>query len=51
MVTLKTGKVNDLETFYPTDVLDTAYEILPFWVMRMMLLGIYMTGKSPFKIR
>jgi valyl-tRNA synthetase len=29
--------------------METGYDILPFWVMRMMLLGIYMTGKSPFK--
>ena len=49
VVTLKTNKVGDFEYYYPTAVLDTAYEILPFWVMRMMLLGIYLTGKSPFK--
>lgn len=35
--------------FYPTQVMETGYDILPFWVMRMMMLGIYMTGKSPFK--
>ena len=28
--------------------METGYDILPFWVMRMMLLGIYKTGKSPF---
>ena len=35
--------------YYPTSVMETGYDILPFWVMRMMLLGIYVTGKSPFK--
>jgi valyl-tRNA synthetase len=35
--------------FYPTSVMETGYDILPIWVVRMMLLGIYMTGKSPFK--
>ncbi len=49
VVTLKTSKQGDFDVYYPTDVMETAYDILPFWVMRMMLLGIYMTGKSPFK--
>ncbi len=49
VVTLKTNKPGDFEYYYPTSVLETAYEILPFWVMRMMMLGIYLTGKSPFK--
>jgi len=40
---------NDFKIFYPTDVLDTAYEILFFWVARMVMLGIYLTGKPPFK--
>ncbi|MDA1080028.1 MAG: class I tRNA ligase family protein, partial [bacterium] len=46
--TLKTTKPGDFERFYPTTVMETGYDILPFWVMRMMLLGIYLTGKSPF---
>lgn len=49
VLTLKTGQEGDFETYYPTDVMETAYDILPIWVVRMMLLGIYMTGKSPFK--
>ena len=49
VVTLKTNKPGDFETYYPTNVMETAYDILPFWVMRMMMLGIYMTEKSPFK--
>ena len=49
VVTLKTTNEGDFETYYPTTVMETAYDILPFWVMRMMMLGIYLTGKSPFK--
>lgn len=49
VVTLKTNGENMYKYYYPTTVMDTGYDILPFWVMRMMLLGIYMTGKSPFK--
>lgn len=48
VVTLKNNKTQDFERFYPTSVMETGYDILPFWVMRMMLLGIYMTGKTPF---
>lgn len=34
--------------FYPTSVMETGYDILPWWVCRMMMLGLYMTGKTPF---
>lgn len=47
-ITLVTHGKDDLKRFYPTSVMETGYDILPFWVMRMMLLGIYKTGKSPF---
>lgn len=49
VVTLKTNKDKDFEYYYPTSVMNTGYDILPIWVMRMMLLGIELTGKSPFK--
>lgn len=49
VVTLKTNKKGDFEKFYPTSVMETGYDILPFWVMRMMLLCSYLTGKSPFR--
>jgi len=49
VLTLKTNKPGDFDAYYPTDIMETAYDILPFWVMRMMLLSIYLTGKSPFK--
>jgi valyl-tRNA synthetase len=38
-----------LSTFYPTDVLVTAFDIIPFWVARMLMLGLHFTGKVPFK--
>ena len=49
VATLKTGKPNDFETFYPTTVMNTGYDILPFWVMRMILMGVFLTQKEPFK--
>jgi valyl-tRNA synthetase len=47
--TLMTGKKGDFERFYPTDVMETGYDILPIWVLRMLLMGFYKTGKTPFK--
>ena len=41
-------KTEDLEYFYPTDVLVTAYDIIFFWVIRMVFSGYAHTGKSPF---
>jgi valyl-tRNA synthetase len=38
----------DLRTFYPTDVMETGFDILFFWVARMVMLGLRMTGKIPF---
>jgi valyl-tRNA synthetase len=35
--------------FYPTSVMETGYDILFFWVARMMMLGLYATKKVPFK--
>ncbi len=39
----------DFKTFYPTDVMETAGEIIFFWVSRMIMLGLYITGEVPFK--
>ncbi len=41
-------KTEDLEYFYPTDVLVTGYDIIFFWVIRMVFSGYEQTGKSPF---
>jgi valyl-tRNA synthetase len=39
----------ELERYYPTSVLVTAFDIIFFWVARMMMMGIHFTGKVPFK--
>lgn len=39
----------DFKKFYPTDVMETAGEIIFFWVSRMIMLGLYITGEVPFK--
>jgi valyl-tRNA synthetase len=38
----------DMQTFYPTSVMETGYDILFFWVARMMMFGCYLTGVEPF---
>lgn len=35
--------------FYPTTVMETGYDIARAWVARMLMLGVYVTGKPPFK--
>ena len=39
----------ELSRFYPASDLETAYDILFFWVARMMMMGIHFMGKPPFK--
>ncbi|MDZ4232003.1 MAG: class I tRNA ligase family protein, partial [Candidatus Pacearchaeota archaeon] len=46
---LKFPQGKDYKEFYPTSVMETAYDILFFWVARMMMLSLYRTGKVPFK--
>lgn len=41
-------KTEDFEYFYPTSVLVTGYDIIPFWVSRMIFSGVEHTGKAPF---
>src|SRR5690606_4096243 len=41
-------KSQDLATFYPTSVLETGYDIIFFWVARMIMLGLKFTGEVPF---
>lgn len=41
-------KTKELETYYPTDVLVTGFDIIFFWVARMMMMGLHFTGKEPF---
>ena len=42
-------ETHDLKAFYPTTLLNTGFDILFFWVARMMMLGIAMTGEVPFR--
>ncbi|PBL02897.1 hypothetical protein ARMGADRAFT_981815 [Armillaria gallica] len=42
-------KTLDFEKFYPSSLLETGWDILFFWVARMVMLGIKLTGKVPFK--
>ncbi len=42
-------KTEDYNRFYPTTIMETGWDILFFWVARMIMLGIYCTGKPPFK--
>ncbi|WP_010298951.1 valine--tRNA ligase [Candidatus Odyssella thessalonicensis] len=39
----------ELKRYYPTDVLDTGFDIIFFWVARMMMMGLYFIGDVPFK--
>lgn len=39
----------DLKTFHPTSVLETGYDILFFWVARMILMSTFLLGEVPFK--
>ena len=42
------NSTQDMSNFYPFSMLETGWDILFFWVVRMILLGIKLTGKSPF---
>lgn len=37
------------DTFYPTSIMETSYDILEVWVLRMIMFGIYKEGKIPFR--
>lgn len=47
--TLKYPDHADFKKFYPTSVMETAGEIIFFWVARMIMLGLYVTNNVPFK--
>ncbi len=48
-ITLDYPDGDDFKDYYPTSVMETGHDILPFWVIRMVMLGIYRTGEIPFK--
>ena len=41
---------SDLARFYPASCLETGYDILFFWVARMVMMGLELTGESPFQV-
>jgi valyl-tRNA synthetase len=43
------NETRELKTFYPTTVLDTGYDILFFWVARMLMAGLHFMKKVPFR--
>ncbi|MBI1862798.1 valine--tRNA ligase [Candidatus Microgenomates bacterium] len=47
--TLKTTQPGDFDFFYSTSVMETGYDILPWWVCRMLMIGLYATDAVPFK--
>lgn len=47
--TLRVNRPGDNEYFYPTSVMETGYDILPWWVCRMIMLGLYATDNVPFR--
>ena len=49
LTTLNYPDSEDFKYFYPTSVMETGWEIIRFWVSRMIMFGIYLTGKPPFK--
>ncbi|HPD73931.1 MAG TPA: valine--tRNA ligase [bacterium] len=49
IATLRYPDSEDFKYFYPTSVMETGWEIIRFWVSRMIMFGIYLTGKPPFK--
>jgi len=43
-------ETEDFKQFYPTDTLVTGYDILFFWVARMIMAGLHFTGSAPFSV-
>lgn len=48
LVTLGYPDSDDFKRFYPTTVMETGWEIIRLWVSRMIMFGMYATGKPPF---
>lgn len=49
LITLGYPDSKDFKYFYPTSVLETGWDILRLWISRMIMFGIYLTDKPPFK--
>jgi valyl-tRNA synthetase len=42
--------MNDYQRFFPTSVLETGYDILFFWVARMVMMSLHFTKQVPFEV-
>lgn len=49
MYLLRRPQTEDLQRFYPASILETGWDIMFFWVARMVFFGIKFTGQMPFK--
>ncbi|HBT74794.1 TPA: hypothetical protein DEB29_02170 [Candidatus Wolfebacteria bacterium] len=49
MLTLNYPDGKDFKQFYPTDVMETGYDLIFKWIPRMVIFGLYLTGEVPFK--
>lgn len=49
LTTLKYPDGKDFKTFYPTSFMDSMWDILFFWIARMIMFGLYLTDEVPFK--
>ena len=49
VITLQSFGPKVFKKYYPTDVMETGYDILYFWVSRMIFMGLYLTGDVPFR--
>ncbi len=49
LTTTKYPDSSDFKKYYPTDFLDSGYDIMFFWIARMIMFGLYLTGEIPFK--
>jgi len=47
--TLLANQENDFKTYFPTSIMETGYDILFFWVARMIIMSLYKTNQVPFK--
>ncbi len=49
LLTLDYPNGADMKTFYPTDVMETGYDLIFKWIPRMVIFGLYLAGDVPFK--
>ncbi|MEZ6255437.1 MAG: valine--tRNA ligase [Patescibacteria group bacterium] len=50
LTTLHYPNGNDFKAFYPTSLMDSMWDIMFFWITRMIIFGVYLTGEVPYKM-